>query len=91
MQLSTSTFSCYLKCINILFAASKRSVKPTGTETPSTVKPLAPHPSPVRRPALSSPSTRWNPPGKPLNLSFSLGQDLVHVYDFLVILMQDPL
>uniref|UniRef100_K1R558 RAD51 interacting motif domain-containing protein n=1 Tax=Magallana gigas TaxID=29159 RepID=K1R558_MAGGI len=43
--------------------ASKSSVKPVGAKTPSAAKPLAPRPSPVRRPALSSPSTRWNPPG----------------------------
>lgn len=44
-------------------SASKSSVKPVGAKTPSAAKPLAPRPSPVRRPALSSPSTRWNPPG----------------------------
>lgn len=44
---------------------SKPSVKPSGSKTPSTqtAKSLVPRPSPVRRPALSSPSTRWNPPG----------------------------
>lgn len=62
----------------ILFAASKSSVKPVGAKTPSAAKPLAPRPSPVRRPALSSPSTRWNPPGKPPNLSCNLGQNLIY-------------
>ncbi|XP_078332366.1 uncharacterized protein LOC144625441 isoform X2 [Crassostrea virginica] len=44
-------------------SVTKSSVKPVGSRTPVVSKSSVSRPSPAARPALSSPSPRWNPPG----------------------------